>query len=60
MQMSQDINSMTRRLRPFWWPSWNTTSSGFDYHAGAGASPTSVGLSPGNWLAAHSEALTLG
>ena len=30
----------------------------FDYHAGAGASSTSVGPLPGNWLAARIADLT--
>ena len=36
-----------------------TSSSGFDYHAGAGASSTSVGPSTANWLAEHRADLTL-
>ena len=38
----------------------SSLASGFDKRVGAGASSTSVGLSPGNWLAGHRADLTLG
>ena len=37
-----------------------SSSSGFDLHASAGVSSTSVGPSPGHWLAAHRTELNLG
>ena len=43
-----------------WCRHHSSSSSGFDEHAGVGASSTSVGHSPGNWLAAHRADLNLG
>ena len=36
------------------------SSSGFGQRSGAGAASTSVGPSPGNWLAAHTADITMG
>ena len=38
----------------------HSSSLGFDLRAGVGSSSTSVGPSPGNWLAAHRANFTLG
>ena len=54
------MNPLLHNITPFDAFEISASSSDFDLYAGAGASSTSVGPSPGNWLAAHRADLTLG